>query len=337
MLHLLLLLMSSYTALATSTLAGRAKARLNGVTIEHHSVNCQSPDAVLLIMGHSRTMKGWRLAAAALADAGFRVITFDNRDIGLSQRFDDANPDPSSVSAQGAATTGLCAYTLDDMAEDAIQILDHYAVDRAHVVGASMGGQVAQILAVRHASRCRSLVLMMTAASIGRATMAAAAADGGAFLAALGAATRQGPTPGMGLDEFLRYRAPYWELLSTDRAHPVLSLEARADAIAVDTADFERGAVDWHGAGAARQTLAVTEWERSRADAHVAALAGLAVPTLVLHGTHDPLIAVQAGRDLAATVPTARLVEYDGGHNFGNHPAVTARLWEAMVEHLRAH
>lgn len=191
---------------------------LNGVRIEHASWNSGSSDAVLLLMGHSATMTWWRHGAERLQRAGLRVIALDNRDSGLSQRFDSALPDPVTATlpaitcehSQPGPTPdggGVCAYTLDDLADDAVGVLDHYGVERAHVLGASMGGVVAQIIASRHAARCRSLSLIMTAERIGEATAATAAASDGAFIGALGAATLPPPHPAMTKDEYLSSRA----------------------------------------------------------------------------------------------------------------------------------
>jgi len=159
-------------------------------------------------------------------------------------------------------------YNLVALADDAIGVLDHYGVESAHVIGASMGGVVAQIVGTRHTDRCSSLSLIMTAERIGEAMAATSAASDGAFMKALGAATRVRPHPRMSLDEYLSLRERYWQLMSTDDAFPELSSDASAEAIEIDTADFERGGIDWHGFGASRQTLAIIEWERRHAGAH---------------------------------------------------------------------
>ena len=259
------------------------------------------------------------------------MITLDNRDVGLSQRFDDAVPEPYPPKE------GVCAYTLDDMADDAVGVLDHYGIDRAHIVGASMGGLIAQIIACRQPARCRSLVLIMTAASINDAVGHTASADGGAFLTSLWHAIEPGPQRGVSLAQFIEDRAPYWALLNTDAAYPHMSQEASVAVQEIDIIDFLRGGVDWQRTGADRQTLAINEWERRHGDAHTRELARVTAPALVLHGRHDPLVGVAAGRSLAQQLPSSRFLEYLGGHNFGNHPTVTRLLLAAMVEHMHAH
>lgn len=130
-------------------------------------------------------------------------------------------------------------------------------------------------------------------------------------------------------------RVRYWELIQTDEAHPERCAELAAEAVEIDTADFDRGGVDWHGLGGARQTLAIIEWERRRTAEHASALRGLKMPALVLHGKHDPLVGVDAGRGLAAATG-ARFVEYAGGHNFGHSAAERSKVWDEIVEHIKA-
>jgi len=291
-------------------------------------------------MGHSRTLTSWRGVAQRLVADGFRVITLDNRDCGRTQRFDSAVPDPFPHTQPGAEP-GVFAYTLDDMADDVVGVLDHYGVEKAHVVGASMGGMIAQILAVRHSSRCRSCVAIMTAARLSEGFGATAASDSFVFLQqklgpAVHAEMMASPATCPTVEDFHAMRAAYWSALECDAAYPEMTEEAWARAQQIDSIDYARGGVDWGRRGADRQSLAVMEWERSRGAAHVDALRTLDVPLLVLHGRHDPLINIEHGRALAALVEGSLFVEFDAGHNLGNHESVTGSLVDAMVEHFRA-
>ena len=351
-------------------------SQINGITIQHRSAwpigqstpPCepgQPPPTVLLIMGLGGTLTAWRSVEARLVLKGFHVLSFDNRDTGLSYRFDTLLPDPRAHLAPDQSEA-VWAYTLDDMAEDALGVLDHHGVKSAHLVGASMGGQLAQLLAVRHPSRCRSLVAIMTAARVGEAVAQTVKADDGAFLKRLERALGdERPAPGMGLERFLASRSGYWRLLlgcdegggeggiedgcgeqalqkeeeegdghraSTPATAATTATDANEAMMReVDELDWHRGGLDWHHHGGARQRLAMSEWERSCGTAHVAALRHLAVPTLVLHGRDDPMIRVQAGKELAAVIPGALFVEYPGGHFWFNE-----HVLNAMIEHMQA-
>jgi len=138
----------------------------NGIQIEFETFGEPRDEAVLLVMGLGSQMTLWDDGfCAQVAGRGFHVVRFDNRDVGHSTWLDDAGPaDPLAVAAAVAAgRQPELAYTLDDMADDAAGLLDALAIERAHIVGASMGGMIAQAFAIRHAARARSLVSVMSA------------------------------------------------------------------------------------------------------------------------------------------------------------------------------
>ena len=246
---------------------------------------------VLLLMGLGTQMLGWPDGfCAALAARGLHVIRFDNRDIGLSSHLTDA-PAPD-VQAALLGDTSSASYQLSDMAADTMSLLDALGLQSAHLVGASMGGMIAQTAAIEHPLRVRSLTSIMSTTgdrSVGQATPRALSA-----LLSPPAATRAEAiertvsivrvigSPGFALDEAdLRRRTA----LAHDRAHDP--------------------------AGVARQLVAV-----AASGDRTAALRSLSVPALVLHGADDPLVNVSGGRATAQAIPGAKLVVLDGmGHD----------------------
>ncbi len=257
----------------------------NGLRIEVDDQGPVGGDPLLLIMGLGMQLSAWPQALVdQLVALGFRVIRMDNRDAGLSQGFDDAGvPNLAWAGLKYGLRLPLQpVYTIADMAADALGVLDALGIARAHVCGASMGGMVAQHLAARQPARCKSLTLMMTTTG-----------------------ARHLPQPS------LRVRAA---LLSRPAAaHPeavVAHLEGLLSVIGSpayrpDPAQLRQRlhtqvARAWRPQGTARQLLAVAaDGDRS------ALVAGIRVPSCVIHGDADPLIPVAAGRDLATRIPGA--------------------------------
>ena len=273
--------------------------RVNGLDIAYESSGRASNPAILLIHGLATPLTGWRESMVdGLVQQGFRVVLFDNRDIGLSTHLADAGfPDLKAMIDKVKAGQPLAPpYTLEDMAADAAGLLDALRIDSAHIVGASMGGMIAQLVALRHPRKARSLVsIMSTTARPGlpqakseamRAMMAMPASPSREDrLATAIAAVRAVCGPGFpASDEELR------DYLGRS----------------IDRTPFDP-------AGAARQMAAIIA-----ARPRNAALNALAVPALVIHGADDPLMPVEHGRDTAASIPGAKLAIVPGmGHEFG--------------------
>jgi pimeloyl-ACP methyl ester carboxylesterase len=256
---------------------------------------------VLLLMGLGTQMLGWPDGfCEALTARGVHVVRFDNRDIGLSSHLTEA-PAPD-IDAIFRGDTSSASYTLTNMAGDTIGLLDALGLDSAHLVGASMGGMIAQTAAIEHPGRVRSLTSIMSTTgdpSVGQSTREAMAA-----LLSAPAATRDAAidrtvsilrvigSPGFELDEQdIRWRTG----LAFDRAHDPVGVTRQLAGIA---ASGDR----------------------------TVALRSLAVPTLVLHGEDDPLVNVSGGRATARAIPGAELVVFDG---MGHH--LPRELWGEMA------
>ena len=281
-------------------------ARVGRIDLEYEDLGRKDGRPLLLIMGLGAQMILWEDdLCAALIERGHRVIRFDNRDVGRSTRLADAGM-PDMVRASSAFFAGLpieAPYTLSDMAADAAGLLDALAIPTAHVVGASLGGMIAQTLAIEQPHRVRSLTSIMS--TTGRPELPPARPEAMAVLLLPTPAEREAyversvhvfrtiGSPGFPFDE---ERVRRLALLSWDRG------------ISPD--------------GPARQLLAVIA-SGSRHER----LAGLRMPTIVFHGADDPLMPVEHARDTAACIPGAELVVVEGmGHD------LPRPVWPRLVD-----
>ena len=253
-------------------------------------------EVILLVMGLGAQMTLWPdELVAALAIEGYRVIRYDNRDIGLSQKMDGLRAPslPVQVLRKRFGFPARVPYTLKDMADDGIGLLDALGIDRAHVVGASMGGMIAQLMAVHHAERLMSLTSIMS--TTGNPKLPPAEKDAiGALIA---------PLKGMdeetlvehGLNIARNIGSPGFPFDPDQQREKVLRNVRRSV----------------YPAGPQRQLAAIIDDGDRRAR-----LARVRVPTLVLHGEDDPLIKLPAAEDTARAIPGARLVTIPGwGHD----------------------
>lgn len=273
------------------------RAEVKGLEIEYEVEGAETAPAMLLIMGLGTQMTRWpRRLIDGLVAAGFRVIRYDNRDVGLSSRLDDAGAPDLPAVMTALLTGGIVpvAYDLADMAADAVGLLDALGIHRAHLVGASMGGMIAQIVAATRPDRVLSLASVMS--SSGNPALPRAS---DAVLAMLAS-----PRPDPGDEAAIIDRVVTGAALMGSPAFPVDPAIRRASA----TEDYRRG---YYPAGIARHTAAIVASGDRRP-----LLATIAAPTVVIHGTADPLVPVEAGRDTAAGIPGARMVELAGmGHD----------------------
>ncbi len=299
------------------------KIKANGIDIEVEDtaeINPQDTDAytrpaVLLIMGLGMQLVAWPpQLIEALVDAGFRVIRMDNRDIGLSQHFDQLGR-PNIIWAGIKFKLGLRVrppYTLEDMAQDALGVLDALGVGRAHIVGVSMGGMIAQRVAIAAPQRVLSLTSIMS--SSGARGLPQAKPEVTRVLLKRPASS----APEDVVDHYVRlFKAigsPGYPVPEPDMRERILKGVLRS----------------FHPVGTLRQMLAIV------ADtARAAQLARITSPTLVLHGRDDPLVPFANGEDTAQRIAGARLVAFDGmGHDLPPEPV--AQMLDELIPHLQA-
>jgi pimeloyl-ACP methyl ester carboxylesterase len=262
----------------------------NGITIEYTEQGEGEP--LLMIMGLGAQLIDWpQNLVDEIAARGFRVIRFDNRDAGLSTEFTSRPPTNGEITRSFLFGRPMQSeYLLADMARDAVGLLDALGIERAHLVGASMGGMIAQTVAIEHPERVLSLTSIMSTTGsrrVGQPSVKLIVTAGRRPLPARGDAVE------MGVETFRLVCGPTFD--------PV---EFRKMA----EASVERS---WRPAGTGRQTAAIiASGDRTHA------LRRLRVPTLVIHGLVDPLVRVSGGIATAKAVPGARLVLFnDMGHD----------------------
>jgi pimeloyl-ACP methyl ester carboxylesterase len=291
------------------------QVRANGLHLEYESFGDPAHPPVLLIMGLGAQLLLWpEDFCRALADAGYRVIRFDNRDVGLSSKLEHAGR-PRLMRAAIASTLRLpvrAPYTLDDMAHDTLGLMDGLGLARAHVVGCSMGGMIAQILAARHAERVGSLTLIMTSSGNPRL-------PGPSLKIRLRLVKRP---QRLDRESLIRHSMETWRLIGS----PQYPAEESALREKVERS-FNRSL---YPQGLARQTLAILA-----SPSRVPLLRRIAAPTLILHGREDPLVPVAAAHDLAQHIRHARL-EVTPGMGQDLPPPLLPRLARRILEHVAA-
>ena len=283
------------------------KLSANGIQFEVEDHGSPAGEPLVLIMGLGMQLVGWPDGfVEQLVQRGFRVIRFDNRDIGLSQRFDDRGVPNLPLLAMKAAL-GLpvqAPYSIADMADDTVGLLDALGIAAAHVCGASMGGMIGQHLAVRHPARVRSLTLMMTTSGARRLPQPSMRVR---------AAMIARPS-GFDVDVLVNHFVRLVHVIGSP-GYPPDEAELR------DRLEYSIRR-SYRPRGVARQIAAIAaDGDRSPMLVRVKA------PTAVLHGRDDPLIPVAAGHDLAAKIAGATLEVIDGwGHD------LPAALWPRFVQ-----
>ncbi|MBO2458281.1 alpha/beta fold hydrolase [Actinomadura violacea] len=284
------------------------KARNGDVELAYETFGSPRGAPLLLISGTGVQMLVFpEDLCGALADLGFQVARFDNRDTGLSTHL-------TEMPAPGWLTTVIrpssAPYRLEDMAEDALAVLDALGWESAHLVGTSLGGMIAQTLALRHPTRVRTLTSVMSTPAARLGTMPK--------ITTLKAIMKLSAMPVTGPDQAAREAVAMRRLIGSPR-YPFDEKEV---------GDIGRRSYERHPGSPeadARQRAAVTASGDRRK-----ALTTLRIPTLVLHGEDDPVIRLKGGRATAAAVPGARLVTYPGmGHD------LPRQLWPSMLEQIR--
>ena len=298
---------------SSRTLPGMPRAHTaTGIELEYDTFGSPDDPAVLLVMGLTAQMIAWQPAfCQGIAETGRYVIRFDNRDCGLSTKIEGSPVDMNDIFAAMLANDPesirkKVPYTLSDMSDDAFHLLDEMQIQRAHIVGASMGGMIVQTMAIEHPERVLSLTsIMSTTGEIDYgqsspeaqvALLSPAPTDRDAYIAA----------------------APRTSVWMSNRYFDAEQVKAQA------AESFDRS---FYPAGAPRQLGAIIA-SGSRADG----LRGVRVPTLVIHGLDDQLIGVSGGERTAQLVAGAMLMKVeDMGHD------LPVPLWPEIIEAIRTH
>jgi pimeloyl-ACP methyl ester carboxylesterase len=286
----------------------------NGIEIEYESLGPDQAPVALLIMGLGCQLIHWPDALCEqLLAAGYRVLRYDNRDVGLSSRMEQAGM-PKLLRAGIAARLRLpvrAAYGLDDLAADALGLMDALGIAQAHVVGLSMGGMIAQVLGAKHANRVRSLTLIMTS-------------SGNPWLKkpSLRIQMRMMSKPkARDRETLLQFGMNTWRMIGSP-GYPSPEPELR---------EYVARALDRnvHPQGLARQMVAIMA-----SGSRVKQLARIKAPTLIIHGDKDPLVPVPAARDLKKHIPDAQLEIIHGmGHDLPS--SLLPKLSHLILHHTK--
>ena len=282
----------------------------NGIEIEYDTFGDSHSPALLLIMGGGSQMIYWEAEfCLPLAQKGFYVIRFDNRDVGLSTKFEEAGVPDIMAAMEGKPVEA--PYTLEDMADDAVGLLDALGVEQAHVCGASVGGMIAQVVSYRHPQRTLSLVSIMS--STGNPDLPKIK---GEVLAEV-----YKPVPDE-REAYVAHHVDMWRKLWS----PGFSFEEeRLERLMGES--FDRS---YYPQGMARQGMAVIAHGYQKS-----AIESIKAPTLVIHGDKDPFMPVEGGRETARLIPGAKLLIIEGmGHDLPK--GVWSEITTAITGHMLA-
>lgn len=295
-----------------------ANIHANSVRIEYESFGAPSRPALLLIAGLGCQLIHWpEEVCEHIADQGYFVIRFDNRDTGLSTKLDDAGtPDiPGTLYLLLSGESVTPPYTIEDMADDAVGLLDALDIQQAHICGTSMGGMIAQSIAIKHPSRLLSLISIYS--TTGNPEL---------------------PPPTREVMECLT--AP----LPKDRDAYVQKTVNDFHIIAGSGLPFDEdfhkeiviSAADrsFYPQGIARQFVAILTQPNRKPE-----LSSVSIPTLIVHGDEDPLVPIEAGKETAAAIPGAAFLLMKGmGHELPKMDKNWVEILDAMIDHMgKAH
>ncbi len=288
------------------------QAHVNDIQIEFDTFGEAGGRPLLLIMGLGTQMIAWPEAfCETLASKGHYVIRFDNRDCGLSGKMETAGvPDIMAMMSALADGKAVAApYTLSDMSADAFGLMDAIGLEKAHICGLSMGGMIAQTMAINAPHRVLSLISM--ASSTGEGVLPEPTPEAMAAMFAL---------PPQGREANIAHRTEVFRVFSGGSNQFDPEMEQEISRISWDRCFYPDGFT--------RQFAAILASGDRKA-----ALEALKAPTLVIHGTHDPLALPEHGRATAEAIPGAKLMEVAGlGHGL-SYPG----LWEAIIDAISGH
>jgi pimeloyl-ACP methyl ester carboxylesterase len=288
-------------------------AKINGVDLHFEVSGPVDGPPVLIVMGFASQMTSWpEEFHEGLAAEGFHVIRFDNRDVGLTHKFHGQMPDFKAIGkAMAGGTPPPVPYTLSDMADDGAALLDHLGIGSAHILGASMGGMIAQLIAIRHPAKTRSLISLMSTTSDPTLPRSDAAAQE--------ALMTKPPAED-------KHSVVEHAIKGRRALEGVAHREDEASLRARFASNYDRS---YYPEGPVRQWAAVLA-----AGPRTEALKALRVPTLVLHGSHDALIKPEAGKHTAECVPGAQLHIIEGwGHSMPH--SVISIIHDRIVPFVR--
>ena len=263
----------------------------NDIELAYETFGDPADPTILLVMGLGMQMLAWDEGfCELLVDRGFRVVRYDNRDIGLSTKVGGGVP---NIVAGAIGLTGSARYTLRDMSQDAVGLLDHLEVDRAHVVGASMGGMIAQTVAAEHRDRVLSLCSIMSSAGGRKPAVMPRMSVIGTLLA----------KPPVEREAYASHVAKIFTRIGSTGYDPDYEQLRERSLLMYDRS--------FYPAGGARQLMAImASGDRTRE------LREIRCPTLVIHGLADKLIPAGAGEAVARAIPGARFEPIEGmGHD----------------------
>jgi pimeloyl-ACP methyl ester carboxylesterase len=271
------------------------KVKANGISIAYEIFGAENKEAILLICGTGSQLTDWPIALCEqLAQNGYRVIRFDNRDVGLSSKLDSLGaPDWAAILPKiKTCDTSALQYTVNDMAMDAVGLLDALKIEKAHIVGASMGGAIAQMIAVNFPERTLSLTCV--AASSGDPNLPAGNPKVLTVMALPPPLTDN-------IDERTRYLFNIYKALDS-KTYPT------PDSVLMTIAqsNVKRS---WYPAGTARQAAAILIADNCDRREQ---LKKIHVPVVIIHGDADPVVNIQAGKEIAETVKDAKLIIVPG-------------------------
>jgi pimeloyl-ACP methyl ester carboxylesterase len=272
-----------------------SKIRANGIELEFDEAGPANGIPFLMINGFGSQMTSWSDEfRQSLAGSGLRFIRFDNRDVGLSQKWHGIVPDPRAVlQAVREGRKPEIPYTLNDMASDAAGLLDVLGIESAHIAGASMGGMIAQLVALNHPAKTRSLISIFSTTS--DPSLPASSPEAQAALTT--------PPPAQDRASVIAHSLKGRRVYATTR-FPFD--EQRVSALI--SAAYDRS---YYPEGTSRQYAAIMA-----APARTERLRSLKVPSLVLHGSADTLLRPECGRHTAQCIPGAEYHEIEGwGHD----------------------
>jgi len=290
-----------------------AQVDSNGIQIEYETFGQPGSPALLLIIGLASQLIDWdEKLCKQIAQRGYYVIRFDNRDAGLSTKIDDAGV-PDIMKTIEALMTGEPvnpAYTIEDMADDAVGLLDALAIEKAHICGMSMGGMIAQAIALNYPGRVLSLISIYSSTG-----------------------DPEEPQPKPEAMEVLLTPPP------VEREAYIEFGKKLFNTVSGPGFPYDQEWLRNHVAqgydrsfcpqGAARQLVAILAQKNRKP-----ALASLSTPTLVIHGTDDPLVRIESGKNTAAAIPGAKLMIIDGmGHDLP-HGSAWPQIVDAILDHM---